>query len=46
MAGSVYGPGGENFLRLNLACSREKLHQGLCRVAYVIDKINQENKHE
>lgn len=46
MAGSVYGPGGENFLRLNLACSREKLYQGLCRIAYVIDKINQESNHE
>ncbi|HCJ7750244.1 MalY/PatB family protein [Citrobacter freundii] len=46
MAGNVYGPGGENYLRLNLACSRKKLYQGLSRVAYVIDKINQENRHE
>ncbi|EOQ49802.1 TPA: MalY/PatB family protein [Citrobacter braakii] len=46
MDGRVYGPGGENFLRLNLACSREKLYQGLCRISYVVDKINQENKNE
>lgn len=46
MAGSVYGPGGENFLRLNLACSREKLSLGLNRIAFVINKMNQEKCDE
>lgn len=46
MPGCVYGPGGENFLRLNLACSREKLTLGLNRIAFVIDKMNQEKCDE
>lgn len=46
MAGNVYGPGGENFLRLNLACSLEKLTLGLNRIAFVINKMNQEKCDE
>ncbi|MCV5555781.1 beta-cystathionase, partial [Escherichia coli] len=41
MAGNVYGTEGEGYLRLNLACGREKLYMGLTRLASVIKNINQ-----
>ncbi|EIQ08515.1 SIS domain protein [Shigella flexneri CCH060] len=44
MAGHVYGTEGEGYLRLNLACSREKLYMGLARLASVIKNINQEKE--
>ncbi|EGW67680.1 SIS domain protein [Escherichia coli 2534-86] len=44
MAGHVYGTEGEGYLRLNVACSREKLYMGLARLASVIKNINQEKK--
>ena len=31
-AGTHYGPGGENFLRLNIACPKERLMDGLARL--------------
>lgn len=46
MAGHVYGIEGEGYLRLNLACSREKLYMGLTRIAGVIRNINQEKENE
>ncbi|HBH9083354.1 PatB family C-S lyase [Escherichia coli] len=46
MAGHVYGTEGEGYLRLNLACSREKLYMGLARLASVIKNINQEKENE
>ena len=46
MAGHVYGTEGEGYLRLNLACSREKLYMGLTRIAGVIRNINQEKENE
>ncbi|MCU6488049.1 aminotransferase, partial [Escherichia coli] len=36
-----YGTEGEGYLRLNLACGREKLYMGLTRLASVIKNINQ-----
>lgn len=44
MAGHVYGTEGEGYLRLNVACSREKLYMGLARLASVIKNINQEKE--
>ena len=41
MAGHVYGTEGEGYLRLNLACGREKLYMGLTRLVSVIKNINQ-----
>ena len=41
MAGDVYGTEGEGYLRLNLACGREKLYMGLTRLVSVIKNINQ-----
>ena len=35
--GSIYGKGGEEFLRLNLGCSRETLKEGLRRLANYFD---------
>lgn len=46
MAGYVYGTEGEGYLRLNLACGREKLYMGLVRLASVIKNINQEKENE
>ena len=31
-AGSMYGAGGENFIRINIACPRERLEEGLRRI--------------
>ena len=41
MAGHVYGTEGGGYLRLNLACGREKLYMGLTRLVSVIKNINQ-----
>ena len=46
MAWHVYGSLGEGYLRLNLACGREKLYMGLARLASVIKNINQEKENE
>ena len=32
-AGSMYGEAGEGFIRINLACPRELLDEGLKRIA-------------
>lgn len=37
--GSIYGPGGDDFLRLNLACPRALLHDGLQRIAQVLKPL-------
>ena len=39
MSGSVYGEEGEFYLRLNVACSREKLEDGLNRIKKTMDYI-------
>ena len=36
--GSIYGTGGEDFLRMNLGCSRETLMEGLKRLSYFFDE--------
>ncbi len=38
-AGGVYGKEGENFLRVNLACSKEQLEEGLLRMKEVFGHI-------
>ena len=43
MSGSVYGEEGEFYLRLNVACSREKLEDGLNRVKKTMDYIAKRN---
>lgn len=35
-SGSVYGAGGENFIRLNIACQRSRLEDGLNRIAKIL----------
>lgn len=35
-SGSMYGPGGENFIRLNIACPRSTVLDGLHRIAAVL----------
>ena len=35
-AGTMYGDGGENFLRINLACPRELIEKALPRIARVL----------
>lgn len=35
-SGTMYGPGGEGFLRLNIACPRSLLVEGLERMAGVL----------
>lgn len=37
-SGSVYGAGGENFIRLNIACQRSRLNDGLNRLAKILSK--------
>lgn len=37
--GSIYGPGGDDFLRLNLACPRSVLEDGLSRIAGVLKPL-------
>lgn len=39
MPGKTYGNGGENYLRLNVACSREKLDDGLKRLKKSVENI-------
>ncbi|MDB0439375.1 MalY/PatB family protein [Clostridioides difficile] len=41
MAGKVYGEESEFYLRLNVACSREKLEDGLNRIKKTIDYITE-----
>lgn len=35
--GAMYGPGGEEFLRLNIACPRARLEEGLERIGRVLN---------
>ena len=37
--GCIYGPGGDDFLRLNLACPRTLLEDGLARIAKVLKTL-------
>lgn len=37
--GSIYGPGGDDFMRLNLACPRTLLLEGLKRIAGVLKPL-------
>ena len=37
--GGIYGQGGERFVRLNLACPRSVLDDGLKRIAVVLEKL-------
>lgn len=37
--GSIYGPGGEQFIRLNLACPRSRLMEGLQRIALTLKPL-------
>ncbi|WJG29055.1 MalY/PatB family protein [Vibrio furnissii] len=39
-AGTVYGDAGEGYLRLNMACPREQLMDGLNRLRAVISQLN------
>ncbi|WP_412499434.1 MalY/PatB family protein [Vibrio furnissii] len=39
-AGTVYGDAGEGYLRLNMACPREQLMEGLNRLRAVISQLN------
>lgn len=39
-AGSMYGETGDNFIRINIACPRKQLLEGLKRLKYVLSKIN------
>ncbi|URZ05549.1 MalY/PatB family protein [Clostridium felsineum] len=38
--GSIYGKGGEGFIRINIACSRTILEEGLNRLAKVVNLFN------
>ena len=35
-SGTMYGPGGEGYIRLNIACPRTLLEEGLERMARVL----------
>lgn len=37
--GTIYGKGGENFLRLNLACPRSRLQEALNRMKLLLEKF-------
>lgn len=37
--GRPYGPGGEGFFRLNIACSRENLQEGLARIKRAVESF-------
>lgn len=37
-AGGVYGQGGQKFVRMNIACPRQRLEDGLQRMRYLKDK--------
>ena len=36
-SGTIYGPGGEGFIRLNIACPRKVLADGLERIAHLLE---------
>jgi cystathionine beta-lyase len=38
--GTTFGPGGEQHLRLNVACSRRILEQGMLQLKTAVDKLN------
>lgn len=38
--GSIYGPGGDDFIRINLACPRSLLQEGLQRIVGVLSRIS------
>lgn len=37
-SGTMYGPGGEGFIRLNIACPRKLLADGLERITHILSK--------
>ncbi|MGC9337699.1 MAG: MalY/PatB family protein [Candidatus Cloacimonadia bacterium] len=37
--GSTFGPGGNGFMRLNFACPRSILHQGLLRLEHAVNRL-------
>ena len=37
--GRQYGSGGEGFLRLNIACPKSVLNDGLCRLKKAIEEL-------
>ncbi len=39
--GTIFGPGGENHLRMNVACSRKVLEQAMQQLKKAYDEINQ-----
>ena len=38
--GAIYGPGGDDFIRINLACPRPLLEEGLQRIAGVLSRFS------
>ena len=38
-AGYLFGPGGEGFARLNLACARSVLEEGLLRIKTAVKRL-------
>ncbi|HPS69368.1 MAG TPA: pyridoxal phosphate-dependent aminotransferase, partial [Candidatus Cryosericum sp.] len=38
--GYVFGPGGEGFARMNIACPRSTLQEGLNRIAGALARLN------
>ena len=40
--GSMYGPAGDGFIRINIACPRAQLEEGLRRIVYVFDLLKAE----
>ncbi|EGU38236.1 putative bifunctional protein: repressor/cystathionine beta-lyase [Vibrio ichthyoenteri ATCC 700023] len=43
MTGDVYGDGGKHYLRLNVACPREKLTEGLVRLQQSVTVLRSQN---
>ncbi|MCG6189505.1 MalY/PatB family protein [Maribellus maritimus] len=41
--GTVYGDAGEGFMRMNIACPRDVLHEGLNRIKKAFDKVIAQN---
>jgi cystathionine beta-lyase len=39
--GYVFGPGGEGFARMNIACPRSTVQEGLTRIAGAIQTLEQ-----
>lgn len=37
--GSIYGKGGEHFIRINLACPKKILKEGLSRIEKVLSQV-------